>query len=121
MANLNTNTEIQKIDQILSHAKCHALGLNEHFPRAVLHGPMDQGGMEIHTGQSKTTTSQVNYFMYHCHRQTKVGAKLEASMAYLQLEIGIHEQFFSSSFDIYGPQATKSLIKRYGKRQNHTA
>ncbi len=81
--------EMNHLDKTLSRAKCHAHGLNEHFPRVVLHGPLSLGGMGIHTTQTKTTTSQINYFLFHTRMNMDIGLKLDASTAFLQLEIGI--------------------------------
>jgi hypothetical protein len=88
-----TDKEMDSVDKILSKAKCHSLGLNEHFPRAILHGPTHLGGMGIPLGRSKKTTSLINIFLHHTHLQTEIGRKLEASIAYLQIEIGILSPF----------------------------
>lgn len=103
--------DMQHLDKILSNAKCQALGLNEHFPRAVLHGPTSLGGIGVQTAISKTTTSRINYFFYHTRLTTKVGEKLATSIAYLQIESGLFQHFFSSPFHIYGHYMTTSLAK----------
>jgi hypothetical protein len=112
MANCNTRNEMMKIEKILSKAKCHALGLNEHFPRAVLHGPTNLGGIGIPKAVSKTTTSRINYFFFHTRMETKVGEKINASLAYLQIESGLLQPFLTSSYATYGHYITKTLMKR---------
>ncbi len=87
------------------------LGLNEHFPRAVLHGPLSLGGLEIHTAQTKTTTSRINCFLNHTRMDTTIGHKLDASIAYLQLEIGTITHFLESPYHIYSYLATNTLMK----------
>jgi hypothetical protein len=57
MACSSDTLDFSRIDRTLSTAKCHALGLNGHFPWAVLHGHMHLGGMAIPTAISKTTTT----------------------------------------------------------------
>jgi hypothetical protein len=94
------------------NAKCNALGLNEHFPRAVIYGPLHLGGLAIPTTLSSTATTRINYFLYHTRNSSKVGIKLEASIIYLQLEIGIFNSFLTSSYEQYGYLATKTLMKQ---------
>jgi hypothetical protein len=62
---------------------CHALGLDEHFPPAVLHGPYKLGGIEIPNLRTILTTIRVNYFLYHTRQQTQVGTKLKLSLVTL--------------------------------------
>jgi hypothetical protein len=111
MACACTDKEMTTLDKTLSKAKCHALGLNEHFPRAILHGPLHLGGMGIHTAQTKTMTTRITYFLFHTRMQTEVGQNLEASIAYLQLEIGTITHFLQTSYHIYGHLATNTLMK----------
>jgi hypothetical protein len=106
-----TNKEMSNLDKIISKAKCHALGLNKHFPRAVLHGPLSLGGMAVHTAQTKTTTSRINYFLFHTRMDTTIGAKLDASTAFLQLEIGTLDHFLQTPFNICSVLATDTLMK----------
>jgi hypothetical protein len=73
MALNSTTKDLKKIDKILSSFKCHSLGLNEHFPWAVLHGPMSLGGLSIPNTLSKNTTIRLTYFFYHSRRNTSVG------------------------------------------------
>lgn len=88
MACEKTKINIERIDKIFTKMKCHALGLNEHFPCAVLHGPLHLGGMAIPTGQSKTTATRLNYFMYHIRSEMVISNKLDSSIAFAQLEVG---------------------------------
>jgi len=43
----------QPIDSITSQMQCVSLGLNRHFPRAVLHGPMSLGGLGCPSASQK--------------------------------------------------------------------
>ncbi len=112
MATLCDKKYIDKIERVITRAKCNALGLNEHFPRAIIYGPTQYGGMAIPTSLSKTSTTRLNYFLYHIRETSNVGTKLEASIIYLQLEIGLFTSLFSSSFSTYGFLATKTLVKQ---------
>lgn len=85
---------IQKeVDQIV----CHSLGLNEHFRRAVLHGPVERGGMGVPTLWAEALADKVVYFLHHVRRQDEVGKQLGLSMALTQVELGVGIPFLSSS------------------------
>jgi hypothetical protein len=51
--------DLQKIDSIISQMKCSALGLNKNFPRAVLHGPPELGGIGILSAQQNLPTIEL--------------------------------------------------------------
>ena len=101
MATLCTRKDLEKIDRPIIRLKCSALGLNEHFPRAILHGPMELGGIGIPMKVSTTATQRINYFLYHVRQETTVGEQLEISLAYLQLEIGLCQNVLESSYTGY--------------------
>jgi hypothetical protein len=112
MATLCDKKEFDKLDRVIIRAKCSALGLNENFPRVILYGPLEYGGMALPTTISKTVTTRITYFLYHIRTSSKIGSKLDASIVYLQLEVGLFKSFFQSSYDIYGYLATKTLTKQ---------
>jgi hypothetical protein len=61
----STRKDLEKIDKIFTPFKCQSLGLNEHFPRTVLYGPLSLGGLALPSTISKTTSSRLTYFFYH--------------------------------------------------------
>ncbi len=54
MATLCSHKNLNKLDKPIMQFKCSALGLNKHFPRAILNGPMEK--------ISNTVTQCTNYF-----------------------------------------------------------
>ncbi len=62
MASMCSKVELDKIEKVIAHAKCNALGLNEHFPCAVLYGPLCYSGMQLPTAHASTLIKRVNYF-----------------------------------------------------------
>ncbi len=72
---------------------------------------MALGGMELPNTISKTTSTRLNYFFYHTRSNTTIGKKLDASITFLQIEIGTFQQFFTLPFTQYGHLATKTLVK----------
>jgi hypothetical protein len=108
---LSSKKDLEAIERILTTFKCGALGLNEHFPRAILYGPTMLGGLALPTVITRTTTTRINYFLYHIRLETPVGKKLDASRTFLQFEVGIFEQVLTAPFMTYGHLGTQSLIK----------
>ena len=41
--------DLSKTQGVTDQIACHALGLSEHFPRALLHGPVSLGGIGVST------------------------------------------------------------------------
>jgi hypothetical protein len=110
-ATLYSKDDLAQHECKISKLYCHALGLNVQFPRAVLHGPCEFGGMEIPSLSIILTTIRVNYFLYHTRQKTQVGKKLEISLAHLQTKVGLCSQVLPSPFDQFGHLGTHSLIK----------
>jgi hypothetical protein len=111
MATLYTIDDIKQLERKIAKIHCQALGLNMHFPRAVLYRPCELGGMEIDTLQTLLTTICINYFLYCTRQHTSVGEKIEISLAHMQLEVGLCQQVFLTSYQQYHYLATRSLIK----------
>lgn len=65
MATPYTVAEIECIEKQMAILYCHALGLNEYFPRAALYGPAASGDMQSPSIQSMLTATQINFFLYH--------------------------------------------------------
>jgi hypothetical protein len=75
MATLCIVQELQQIDRVIIEAKCHALGINEHFPRAVLYGPAELGGMELKKSSSKNSSNQTKLLLVSHKTIHKSGTK----------------------------------------------
>jgi len=93
---------IKSIDSILSQMKCVALGLNRHFPRVILHGPLLLGGLGIPSSLEKNAKDRLNYFLFNTRCPSTISLKFDISIVYTQIEIGTFEQFFSTSYHEYG-------------------
>ncbi len=81
MATLCSHKDLEKIDQPIIQFKCTALGLNEHFPWAILHGPLELGGIGLPKKVTATASQRINYFLYHVRQETTVGTQLEITLA----------------------------------------
>jgi hypothetical protein len=96
-----SSNDIQPLDSIISQMKCVALGLNCHFPRVILHCPLLLGGMGIPSLIQKNAKDWLNYFLFNVRRPSTISIKIEISIVYTQIELGMFEQFFSLPFQAY--------------------
>lgn len=99
-------TQLQPIDTNYTQLKCSALGLNRNFPRTVLHGPPELGGLGIILSKQKITRERINYFLYNIWCDYTIREKLNISIIYTQMEVGLLSQFLSKSFYKFGHLAT---------------
>ncbi len=111
MATLYDLSALKVLGKKFAILYCQALGINKHFPRAILYGPCQLGGLEIPSLQAMFSIIRINYFLYHTRSQTTVGEILEISVIYLQLEVGTIEHVLSSSYKQNNHLAMHSLIK----------
>lgn len=114
------DNEIRPLEAILSSLQCSALGLNRHFPRALLHGSTLLGGLGLPTAKQKATRDRVNYFLFNMHNLSTISKKFSSSIIFIQLEIGTFSHFFSSDFQCYGHLATPTYcVQIWRETQPH--
>jgi hypothetical protein len=100
---------IQPITSITSQMKCLVLGLNRHFPRAILHGPLQLGGIGVPSTTQKNTKDRLNYFLYNIRGKSSNKSKMEISMIFTQIEVGTLQQFFELQTCQFSHLVTTSL------------
>ena len=59
--------------KVMDNIACHALGLNEHFPRALLHGPVSLGGIGVPISWAEALVEKLSYFVHHMRVGEDVG------------------------------------------------
>ena len=89
---------------------CHALGVNEHFPRALLHGPIELGGMGVPTLWAEALAEKIAYFLHHRWVMDDVGKQLQVSAVITQLEVGSGIPFFQLAHQKWGFLVTPSWV-----------
>ena len=105
-----TAEDLQPTQRVLDSIACHALGLNEHFPRALLHGPTDLGGLGVPSAWAETLAEKLAYFVHHVRIDDDVGQQFKVSVAIAQLEVGVGTPFFQLPFERWGHLVTKSWV-----------
>ena len=88
----------------------HILGLNEHFPRAVLYAPLKFGGLGCITIHGQHVVDKLLLFLHHMREKGQIHEALAASMSTTQIECGSSKPFFSLDAEIYHPLVTKTWI-----------
>jgi len=106
-----TVEDLSKTQGVMDQIACHALGLNEHFPRALLHGPVSLGGIGVPTLWADALADKLAYFMHHMRVCDDVGRQLTVSSAITQLEIGMGTPFFELPFELWVFLATPSWLR----------
>ena len=72
----------------------HLLGLNEHFPRAILYAPLKLGGLGCGTIHGQHVIDKILLFVHHLREQGQIQEALMASMSTTQIECGTSTPFF---------------------------
>ena len=102
--------DLEPIQAEVDRMVCHALGLNEHFPRALLHGPVEYGGMGVPTLWAEALADKIVYFLHHLRRRDEVGKQLELSMALTQVELGSGVPFLDLQYSDWGHLVTPTWV-----------
>jgi hypothetical protein len=106
---LCSSKESCALDSITSQQKCVALGSNRHFPRAILYEPMMLGGLGIPSSTQKYAKDCLNYFLFNIRRKSTIQQKLEMTIIFTQIEVGLFHRFFSIPFSEFGHLASRSF------------
>lgn len=105
-----TVEHLSKTQSVMDQMACHALGLNEHFPRALLYGPLSLGGLGLPTLWSEALAEKIAYFVHHRRVADDVGKHMAVSAAMTQLEVGVGTPFFQLPHATWGHLATPSWL-----------
>ena len=102
----------------LDKENLHSCGLNKHFPRAVLYGPLRYGGLGTAPLHSKCIADKLLYFLHHSYLQEETGSQMNISMGYTQLECGCDTPFFEQLHDDWGPLCMETWITHLWAENN---
>jgi len=107
-----TADELQPIQQKVDQEVLHILGLNEHFPRAVLYAPHLFGGLGCAAIHAQHVVEKLILFVHHIREQGQIRETLLTSMSFTQLECGVATPFFSLLEEPWGPLVTSTWSSR---------
>jgi hypothetical protein len=77
------------------------------------------GGFGLFSLPTEQLISQVNMLMQHYHASTKLGRKLDASLRYLQLQLGTPHNPFTLDYAKWGHLAPLSRVKMLWRLLHH--
>ena len=87
--------DLQDIQRPVDRETLHILGLNEHFPRAVLHAPLKYGGMGSVSIQGQHVIDKLLLMIHNVRENGQMRETLLTSLGLTQLECGMPLPFFS--------------------------
>mmetsp|Transcript_15421 Transcript_15421/g.21966 ORF Transcript_15421/g.21966 Transcript_15421/m.21966 type:complete len:963 (+) Transcript_15421:236-3124(+) len=102
--------DLKIVQQPTDRELLHLLGLNEHFPRAVLHASTSFGGMGCPTFHAQHVVDKVVLFLHHMKEKAELAEVFQASMSLTQLECGTSKPFFSLPADPWYDLVTPTWI-----------
>ena len=105
-----SDDDLQPIQKPVDIEVLHIIGLNEHFPRAVLRAPLKYGGLGCHTFHAQHVADKLVLFIHHIHERKNIAELLLASMSTTQLECGVSIPFFTLPVDPWYSLVTETWI-----------
>ena len=102
--------DLQQVQKPTDKELLHILGLNEHFPRAVLRAPLLYGGLGCASIHAQHVVDKLILFLHHIREGGQVSEALYISMGTTQLECGVETPFFSLEAATWHPLVTKTWI-----------
>jgi hypothetical protein len=73
------------------------MGLNRHFPRAILYGPSEFAGLQLRDLYVEQGIARIMTTLQHIHNNTEVGKMLQIAFHNLQLEAGTEHFLFNDT------------------------
>jgi len=98
--------DLQSLQKPVDVEILHILGLNEHFPRAVLRAPLIYGGLGCTTIHGQHIIDKLILFVHHIRENKRIAEVLLTSMSMTQLECGVYKPFFDLDPAIWFPLVT---------------
>jgi len=90
-----TESDLQFLQKPIDNEVLHILGLNEHFPRAVLHAPLLYGGLGFAPLHAQHGADKLILFLHHIRECGKTQEALMTTMSITQIECGASTPFIN--------------------------
>jgi len=91
--------DLAPIQNILDKEIFNSQHLSVSFPKTVLRGPFEYGGLGILSLHSENLAEKLVYFIHHIRSDDSARHKLCCSLGHLQLEIGIGENILLTNYN----------------------
>ena len=86
--------DLHSLQQTVDWEVLHVLGLNEHFPRAVLHAPLLFGGIKCGKIHGQHVIDKSILFLHHVRENGQMCETMQTAMSITQIECGSSLPFF---------------------------
>jgi len=94
-----SSRDLLPIQRVVNREILHSQNLNQTFPKAVLYGMTELGGLVIPTHHAENIAEKVIYILHHFQRNDEVGYKLQCSLWVAQMEVGIRDPILTTKYD----------------------
>ncbi len=93
--------EIHKVQTRSMSIFLPKLGLNQHFPRVVLYGPPEMGGLQLRDLYIEQGIAQIMTLLRHVYSNTTVGNMIMIAIQSLQMEAGTKVQLMTDTVESF--------------------
>jgi hypothetical protein len=106
-----TETECNQIIRPVLDAGLNKAAICKTFPKAVIHGPREEGGLNIPNLYTSQGISRIELLQDHLGMNDMMDELLQTSIEAAKVEIGVGRNLFQLDFELYSPIATDCWIK----------
>jgi hypothetical protein len=106
-----TETECNKIIRPVLDAGLNKSSICKTFPKAVIHGPKEEGGLDITHLYTFQGISKLEFVQDHLGSGDMSDELLQTSIEVAKVKIGVGRNLFSLNYNLYEHIATDSWIK----------
>jgi hypothetical protein len=96
-----TTSQLLQIQKPFIYLLLPKIGMNQHTPRAIIHGPLYRGGLGLPHLDERQTILHFELFQGHIRRGDDIGKSLQIQTSTEQLEIGCGDLFFNTDPTLY--------------------
>mmetsp|Transcript_20247 Transcript_20247/g.28843 ORF Transcript_20247/g.28843 Transcript_20247/m.28843 type:complete len:463 (+) Transcript_20247:2603-3991(+) len=104
------DADLQSLQKPVDVEILHIMGLNEHFPRVVLRGPLLYGGLGCTSLHGQHIIDKLVLFVHHIRENKRIAEVFYTSMSLTQLECGVSTPFIDLDPVIWFPLVTPTWI-----------
>jgi hypothetical protein len=105
-----SETQCSQIQSPALRALLPKLHLNRNTSRNIIHGPLVYGGLNLPHLYTLQGIGQLKFLLGHLRAQDKMSKLILISHGYLQLVVGITENFLNVPYDVYHHWACPSWL-----------
>ena len=116
-----TQNQCKEIMKPVLQAALAKSSLIKNFPRAVLYGPKQEGGLQLNDLYTSQGLSHIQKFQQHIDKPSITGKLIRVSMETAILEVGIGRNIFNLNYNKFGLLLSECWIKsiwRYCSENN---